>query len=943
MDEAERRSVQEILELFHRASLDARTEEFYLRCRERKSYLTRERIEEWEIGCAPTLAQCIRAWEAAGFDRNTCERELRSVGLLCDPLSESPDSKPWMFFRDSMLFPYYDGGTRDEGRRTGDGNVILIYFSSRRLTDLDHEGRPLDKQKKALCMRGPDDRSGRLGLPRPAGYNLQIIDDASDEISVVEGCLDAIASCGLNRWSVAQIGGSIRRDLGDRLQAWIKLREGRVLYYLPDGTKDMNPYRRVQSARNAGPLIRMCRLPENKDPDDLTEAQHAEVRECSRQLWREVLALYLQCVNLKVNGESSEIRALGFERADDYKQLWKWLCDWSAAGLTLGEEIWTEYSATFTYLTKDEQKKIREDMGLEGPRRGSGQAGMPVLPRQGAADAVLISSNGVMRFKPDACYPDQPEPPGKAPEGDERRPVVTNVKVEPYKATDEKTGTEETKYKYTALPIDSVRTQVQEALNGYPFRWGAAGEAHPVLFMPDGRGHVRRMQSSKALQTVCMEYATLKFKEKLDNKGTNYGGWDNLYQHFGGSPEVRQYAGVRMRPHEPLVPELFYAWRPPAYEPDLRYLLEALDLFYNIRHPWQKAIFIAAICTPYWGGPRATRPVFVFTADAPGKGKGRASELVSLPAGGAIEIEADKKGEEQLKERALSGDGINKDVIRLDNVKDGMHSPVVESYVTLPEISGKQLYKGEASRPNYFTMLITANNVRVSPDIARRSFFIELDDPKVSGDWEARYQALVANGPELIADCLSVLRTPAPELDLRDCSETFFLWARDVLGRVVHHPVLRSAIGELDFAEILKLNGAIRMDVDDDREQALKFEDYLVRYIAVRGGYVKLRALPDDTEERVVDPPAVEEEVRVSADEVFDAWRRLFGGKISKAWVGRRVTGHIKSKRFRWLAAAPRLSSGSSYLLRANAFTEYLANFKSGEEGLVDVGYEQAE
>ncbi len=890
-----RRKAESVMDLYVQAAEKAWTKDALARLHADKAqggagkpWCTEEVITRWRLGYAPNLEQL----KAVG-----CTPEaLKVVGLLRDTNAEGqPLRDPYLFYRDSIIFPFFQRGR-------------VVCLRDRTLGD---------RGAKYLGMPG----DSAAAIAQPDGWNLEALygiwpgneenHEAPKEIAVVEGPPDAIALCERGLAAVAMLTSRISPGLVSR----IRRLDGALVYVMLDGTSDVNQLRRCEVAAHIGPLTRVCLLPDGLDPDELTPDDLADTKATARPALDEWLML------------------IEHTPADQREGLMKKFAGFAA-----------EWDKAFPGSVGDRKAAICSALGMDA---GEYKAW---LERYGGKPKAQALGD----FRMDTQYPNQPEPPGKAPAGDDKRPTITNHKMDSSKSTDPDTGEEKTTYRYTALAIDAVRAQVQSALNGFPFRWGPAGEAHPVLFMPDGDGGVRRMQSSKALQTTCMEYATLKFKDKLDSKQTNYAGWDNLFQHFGGSNQVRQYAGIRLKPHAPLIPDLFYAWRPPAnYSPDLRWLLEAIDLFYNIRHPWQKAVFAAAIMTPYWGGPPAARPIIVFAADAPGKGKGKASEVVGIPAGGMIEIEADKKGEDQLKERVLSGDGGLKDVIRLDNLKDGLTSPVVESVVTLPEISGKQMYKGEASRPNYFTMLVTANNVKVSPDIARRAFFVQLDDPNISADWEARYRSLLDHKDELIMDCLSVLGTPAPACDLAGFPETFGIWAREVLARVVAHPVLQEKFGALDLMKILQDNQAIRQDVDEDREYALKLEDELVRSVAVWRGFAKLTKKPepdlkggfiDGEEKREIFPPKADQEIRITAEEIFKVWKRLFGGKGNKSWLGRKVVGHIKAKRFRWLTQpAARSSSGSEYQVRGNAFTDFLSAFEKGIEGLPDEGYQEQE
>lgn len=175
-----RRAVQSILTRYLEVAEAARTAEFYVRAIQRKSYLTREVIERWRLGNAPSLSACLEA--------GLTEKELRSVRLLCDPHEDGPDARSYMFFRDSIIIPYLERGS-------------VTYLSSRYLSDVD--GRGVTRTKKTLHLGTNED------VKRPCGFNLDAIRDRGAELVgllLVEGPLDAIACSEREHPAVAMLG-----------------------------------------------------------------------------------------------------------------------------------------------------------------------------------------------------------------------------------------------------------------------------------------------------------------------------------------------------------------------------------------------------------------------------------------------------------------------------------------------------------------------------------------------------------------------------------------------------------------------------------------------------------------------------------------------------------------------------------------------------------------
>jgi DNA primase len=195
-----RRRIESILAKYCEVAEDARDVEFFVRAKQRKQYLSREVIERWRIGNAPSLKQCL--------DAGMAEDELRSVGILL----KGPEEREFMFFRDSMVIPFIEGGR-------------VVYFTSRRLVDHFPDGRPIEKGKKCLYLRspqqGPADKGPDGGVARPAGFNLEALYHPAAKlvgIRLVEAPLDAIAATELERPAIAMLGGYPSNELCERIR-----------------------------------------------------------------------------------------------------------------------------------------------------------------------------------------------------------------------------------------------------------------------------------------------------------------------------------------------------------------------------------------------------------------------------------------------------------------------------------------------------------------------------------------------------------------------------------------------------------------------------------------------------------------------------------------------------------------------------------------------------
>lgn len=238
------------------------TPEARVQARQRKPYLTADVIESWQLGCAPKLKACL--------DAGMTEKQLRSVRLLVDPISEGLDEYSRMHFRDSIIVPWFEAGE-------------VVFLSARRLVDYDGQGNKLPDKWKSPSMYGPR-ADGTGGMAKPVAFNLETIRSLFDakankaenvkELLLVEGPLDAIACEEQGHAAIALGCSAPAPELVARLAGYPQV----VLYLALDGTADVTPLSRAAAAGTLGIYTRVCELPAGKDPDDLSGAELAGVK-----------------------------------------------------------------------------------------------------------------------------------------------------------------------------------------------------------------------------------------------------------------------------------------------------------------------------------------------------------------------------------------------------------------------------------------------------------------------------------------------------------------------------------------------------------------------------------------------------------------------------------------------------------------------------------------
>ena len=121
------------------------------------------------------------------------------------------------------------------------------------------------------------------------------------------------------------------------------------------------------------------------------------------------------------------------------------------------------------------------------------------------------------------------------------------------------------------------------------------------------------------------------------------------------------------------------------------------------------------------------RPAFIFTANAPGSGKTLAAKLGIIPALGYCPVGSAPKDEIERQKLIFATALSNSPILFLDNVSGYLKSPSLEALITSRTVKDRVLGESKIKEvANNLTVIITGNDLSISPDLHRRSLLVEL-------------------------------------------------------------------------------------------------------------------------------------------------------------------------------------------------------------------------
>lgn len=298
-----------------------------------------------------------------------------------------------------------------------------------------------------------------------------------------------------------------------------------------------------------------------------------------------------------------------------------------------------------------------------------------------------------------------------------------------------------------------------------------------------------------------------------------------FFEYLCGS--VEQFDDVQTVPHVPPRSGTYYVH--PPLPGGWSGAFDELLCQFNPATDTDRALVRSFFLTLLWGGRLGGRPVFIFesaAADGPGQGSGK-STVVMLAGklfGDPVSISLATADDVQVQTRLLSEAGLASRLVVFDNLKGTrVSSSLIESYVTAPRISGRQLYVGEGSRPNILTWCITANQPSLSKDFVQRAFPVKIAPPVYSPEWNDETDRLIETCRwQILADMAEELQAdPRWTLGPGEYSR-WPNWERDVLCRVCDAREIRADVAER------------RGQLDDDDATTGIIRDALAQHLSTK-------------------------------------------------------------------------------------------------------------
>ena len=208
-----------------------------------------------------------------------------------------------------------------------------------------------------------------------------------------------------------------------------------------------------------------------------------------------------------------------------------------------------------------------------------------------------------------------------------------------------------------------------------------------------------------------------------------------------------------------------------------------------------KAVSIAALIGMYAAQllpPGSIRPSFVVTKNAEGAGATTLVNCVGVTILGEVLTGVKPADEDETRKLLTSAVRDGRTLILFDNQKAKLSSASLEAFIGSPTWSDRLLGVNQTvSFPNLATVFVTSNGCKVSPDMRRRSLFIELHlEEERAEDRKFRrnlsFATLLSLRSRILAACWSLVRKwhEAGQPGPRRSSSTFDDWATTIGGIV---------------------------------------------------------------------------------------------------------------------------------------------------------------
>jgi len=304
---------------------------------------------------------------------------------------------------------------------------------------------------------------------------------------------------------------------------------------------------------------------------------------------------------------------------------------------------------------------------------------------------------------------------------------------------------------------------------------------------------------------------------------------------------VRAYEMITPVPTWPKREDVYYTFgRLPDPDESHKHLETFLG-FFNPADANNHILLRALVASPLYYKVKVDRPLWVIDSDtAQGSGKTKLAEAIARLYGSDdgdegepfwVDVKSiiNEQSADRVWRRLLSSNGRRKRVVLIDNVTGFLSAPSLATLVTQGSISGLAPYgRGEETRPNDLTYIITSNSARFDRDLIARSIFIKVNKPdKPDPHWAERLFAYIRKHRlNILAEVIDILnKGTVGEIDTRT---RFRGWEMDIMASM--------AGGEEERIKAINANMELQAESDYDRENAEELRKFFRAKIELRYG-----------------------------------------------------------------------------------------------------------
>lgn len=226
---------------------------------------------------------------------------------------------------------------------------------------------------------------------------------------------------------------------------------------------------------------------------------------------------------------------------------------------------------------------------------------------------------------------------------------------------------------------------------------------------------------------------------------------------------ARRYEAVSKVPDWPRREDTYYVHGQLPDPSDGFKVFEGLIDYFSLAGAEDRIALKSLFCAPMFVRSRVPRPLWVIDSDD-GAGTGKttiAQSVAFLYASDPLQVQRSelKRSIEEITKRLISSSGRQCRVFLLDNITGDFRSEILADLITRSSITGRTPYgRGEESRPNNLTYVLTANSATLDNDLASRSFYLFVTRSKISTNWKSSLDDYIeANRLQIFSDMIAIL------------------------------------------------------------------------------------------------------------------------------------------------------------------------------------------